>query len=49
MNVVGRAVAYAIVPLLESDDTADGQVMVDLATVLRMIDDDPKNGSFRPH
>ena len=40
MNVVGQAVAYAIVPLLEFDDT-DDKMMVDSA--------DPRNGSFLPH
>ena len=49
MNVVGWEVAYSIVPVDELDDTADGQVMVDLATVLLLMEDEPKNGSLRPH
>ena len=49
IKVVGLAVTYAIVPFLESDETADGQVMVELAMVLLLIEEDPRNGSFRPH
>ena len=49
MKVVGLAVAYSIVPVLEFDDTDDGQIMVDLASMLDEIDEEPKNGSFRPH
>lgn len=49
MNVVGWEVAYSIVPLVVLDDTTDGQVMVDFASVPDDIDEEPKNGSLRPH
>ena len=49
MKVVGLAVAYSIVPSLEVDETADGHVMVDSATEAHEIDDEPGNGSLRPH
>ena len=49
MKVVGWAVAYSIVPFVEFDDTADGQVPVDTATVDVLTEDDPKNGPFLPH
>ena len=49
MKVVGLAVAYAIVPMLEADDTAEGQVMVDLGITFDEIEEDPRNGSLRPH
>lgn len=38
-----------MVPVLEEDETEDGQVMVDLASVAVTIDAEPKNGSFQPH
>ena len=41
MKVVGFAVAYSMVPLLEFDKTADGQVRVDAASVLDDIDEAP--------
>jgi hypothetical protein len=49
MKVVGFATAYSIVPLLESEDTEDGHVMVDFASTLVEIELDPKKGSFLPH
>ena len=49
MKVVGLAVTYSIVPLFESEDTADGQAKVDLAVMFDEIDEDPRNGSLRPH
>ena len=49
MKVVGVVVAKAMVPLLEFDETADGQLMVDFARVFDEIDEELKNGSFRPH
>ena len=49
MKVVGWDVAYSIVPLLESDETADGQEMVDMARVELLMLDEPRNGSLRPH
>ena len=39
----------AIVPLLEFDSNADGQVIVDSAMVSDDIENDPRNGSLRPH
>ena len=47
--MVGWAVAYAIVPFDESDETADGQVMVDLASIASLMLDELRNGSFLPH
>ena len=49
MKVVGRAVAYDIVPFDKFDDTVDSQEMVDFATVLDEIEEEPRNGSFLPH
>ena len=37
-----------LVPV-EFEDTAEGQVIVDLASLLDEIDDEPRNGSLRPH
>ena len=47
--MVGFAVTYDTVARDELVDTADGQVIVDLASVLDEIDDEPRNGSFLPH
>ena len=43
--------AYDIVPRDDDDDddTADGHVMVDFASTLLLIDEEPRKGSFRPH
>lgn len=49
MKVVGCDTAYSIVPFEASDDTLDGQVIVDWARVELLMLDDPKNGSFLPH
>lgn len=44
MKVVGCETAYSIVPFAEFDDTADGQVPVDLASTSSLMDEEPKNG-----
>ena len=31
------------------EKTVNGQVMVDLASILSLIDEEPRNGSLRPH
>ena len=49
IKVRGFAIAYAIVPLDESDCIAEGQVIVDFASTDSDIELDPKNGSFLPH
>ena len=38
-----------IVPFVEFDETADGQVIEDFASVLLLIEEEPKKGSLRPH
>ena len=38
-----------MLPVLDDELTEDGQEIVDLATVLLMMDEDPRKGSLRPH
>lgn len=46
MKTVGLSVAYSMVPFDESDTTADNQIMVEAASTLSLMLDDPKNGSL---
>ena len=49
MKVVGLAIAYSNVPLDESDSTAEDQLVVEQALIPSDIEEEPRNGSLRPH
>lgn len=49
MNVVGCDIEYAVVPFVEFDATAAGQLIVETATVFDPMAEYDMNGSFLPH
>ena len=49
MKVVGFAIVYSIVPVVDVEVTGDGQLYVDAAVVVPATFPDARKGSYLPH